>query len=400
QRHHPNTINPFLKTPTITITNRKWPLLLILVGSSLPLCLCSTSQPFSYSLPVLQEYALRTAYSCTITGHLLLEVIHEFSGVFFTLFFHNLVYNFTRCNGSHLWCSISQVLCISLIEFAEDVLSRRRKTTFETIMQLYHHAFSIDSQKVRLALEEKGIDYTSNHVNPITARNLDASFFRMNPSARLPVFQNGSHIIFETIEIIQYIERIAFVSTGANDMLFSNREVVEWMKKIQKWNPKFFTLSHVPDKYRLRVSKFTRRVLIARMAESSDLAGAYHGKLKETYETEEKLKTPEVVKRSTEHLVRLLDEVETKLGKTAYLAGEDFSLADVMLIPVLARLVLLNLEDEYIRTRPNMAQYWEVVKQRPSYRKVIGKYFNGWRRYKTMMKSWCLVHFRSQFKIY
>ncbi|CAL1362585.1 unnamed protein product [Linum trigynum] len=267
-------------------------------------------------------------------------------------------------------------------------------------MQLYHHAFSVDSQKVRLALEEKGIDYTSNHVNPITAKNLDASFFRMNPSARLPVFQNGTHIIFDTIEIVQYIERIAFVSTGANDMAFSNMEVINWMKKIQQWNPKFFTLSCIPEKYRLPVSKFTRRVLIARMAESPDLASAYHRKLKETYETEEKLKTPDVVKRSREQLIRLLDEVESKLGETAYLAGEEFSLADVMLIPVLARLVLLNLGDEYIGTRPNVAEYWELVKQRPSYRKVIGKYFDGWRRYKTLMKTWCFVRFRSQFKVY
>lgn len=61
----------------------------------------------------------------------------------------------------------------------------------------------MDSQKVRLALEEKGIDYTSYHVNPLTGKNMDASFFRMNPTAKLPVFQNGAHIIFRAIEIIQ-----------------------------------------------------------------------------------------------------------------------------------------------------------------------------------------------------
>jgi glutathione S-transferase len=78
-------------------------------------------------------------------------------------------------------------------------------------MQLYHHPYSLDSQKVRLALEEKGIDYTSNHVNPITGKNMDASFFGINQSAKLPVFQNGSHIIFDTIEIIQYVSSFAFL---------------------------------------------------------------------------------------------------------------------------------------------------------------------------------------------
>ena len=61
----------------------------------------------------------------------------------------------------------------------------------------------MESQKVRLALEEKGIDYTSYHVNPLTGKNMDASFFHMNPSAKLPVFQNGAHIIFRAIDIVQ-----------------------------------------------------------------------------------------------------------------------------------------------------------------------------------------------------
>ena len=79
------------------------------------------------------------------------------------------------------------------------------KTDVDKIMQLYHHPYSLDSQKVRLTLEENGIDYTSYRVNPITGKNMEPSFFRLNPSAKLPVFQNGSHIIFDTIDIMQYV---------------------------------------------------------------------------------------------------------------------------------------------------------------------------------------------------
>ncbi|KAK8684127.1 hypothetical protein V6N13_040159 [Hibiscus sabdariffa] len=253
-------------------------------------------------------------------------------------------------------------------------------------------------QKVRLALEEKGIDYTSFHVNPILGKNMDSSFFRMNTSAKLPVFKNGSHIIFDTIETILYIERIAVVSVGNN--AFSSEEVIEWMQKIEQWNPKYFTLSHVPNKHRLFVSKFIRKVVIARMAESPDLASAYHCKLKEAYETEEKLKNPDVVKRSKESLVQLLDEVETKLNDTTYIVGDEFTMADATFIPVLARLVLLDLEDEYISCRPNIADYWGLVQQRPTYKKVIGKYFNGWRKNKTLMKTWLSLHVRNFMKRY
>ncbi|KAH0920316.1 hypothetical protein HID58_027976 [Brassica napus] len=248
-------------------------------------------------------------------------------------------------------------------------------------MQLYHHPYSLDSQRVRLALEEKGIDYTSYHVNPITGKHMDSSFFRMNPNAKLPVFRNAE------------------VSSGVEDATFG-REVLEWMRKIREWDSKLFTLAHIPDNRRLYVSKFLRMVMIARMAESPDLASAYHRKLREAYDTEDKLKDPEALRRSKDHLLRLLDEVETKLEGTSYVAGNEFSMADVMLVPVLARLSLLDLEEEYISSRRNLAEYWVVVRSRPSYKKVIGRYFNGWRKYATLLKTWMFVRVRSLLRKY
>ena len=224
----------------------------------------------------------------------------------------------------------------------------------------------------------------------------------------LLTIQSG-YISFKTnvrnvlMALFRYIERIAVVSSRTNDVTPSSQEVVEWMHKIQQWNPKFFTLAHVPEKYRLTVTKFIRRVVISRMAETPEMAAAYHHKLREAYETEDKLKNKTVIKQSTDHLVRLLDEIESKLGETAFLAGEEFTMADAVFIPVLARLELLKVADEYIgssSSRPNIAEYWMLVQQRPSYKKVIGKYFKGWRKHKTLMKTWCFLHIRTLLRRY
>ncbi|GAB2212600.1 hypothetical protein Droror1_Dr00020576 [Drosera rotundifolia] len=229
---------------------------------------------------------------------------------------------------------------------------------------------------------------------------MDPSFFKMNPSGKIPVFKNGLHIIYDTVEIIQYLERVAVVSSGGDKSQLSSSHVTEWMQKIQNWNPTYFTLSHIPAKYRDYVSKFLRRVVIARMAEYPDLASAYHLKLRDAYETEEKLKDPEVVRRSKEDLVRLLDEAETQLSETSYLTGEALTMADVMLIPVLARLALLKLENQYINSWPNVAEYWSMAQQLPSYKKVIGKYADGWRKQVTLIKTWSIVRFRCMLKRY
>ncbi|KAM7518769.1 hypothetical protein LguiB_017731 [Lonicera macranthoides] len=98
------------------------------------------------------------------------------------------------------------------------------------------------------------------------------------------------------------------------------------------------------------------------MIEAPDLASVYHLKLREAYETEDMLKNPKVLRQSEEHLAKLLDEVEMQLNETSYFAGEELNLADVMLMPVLAQLMVLNLEKEYINSLPNLADYWKMVK--------------------------------------
>lgn len=202
------------------------------------------------------------------------------------------------------------------------------------------------------------------------------------------------------ILLSRYIERVATVSFIGDNIKESTEEIIEWMDKIQAWTPKIFTLSHVPANHCIQVSRFIRQVVIARMAESPDLASAYHQKLREAYETEENLRNQEVIRQSKEHLIKLLDEADEKLSHTAHLGGEEFSMADVMFIPLLARLAILDLEDEYINSRSNIAEYWVMAKQRPSYKKVIGRYFSGWRKYKTLIRTWGFVKIRSLLKKY
>ncbi|XP_006652308.1 glutathione S-transferase TCHQD [Oryza brachyantha] len=265
-------------------------------------------------------------------------------------------------------------------------------------MQLYHHPYSLDSQKVRMALEEKGIDYTSYHLNPLTGKNMNVAFFRMNPSAKLPVFQNGAHVIYRAFDIIQYIDRLAVHLSG--EIVPVNTEVYQWMQKVDSWNPKMFTLTHTPIKYRTFVSKFIRRVLIARMAESPDLASMYHVKLREAYETEDRLKDPDIMKQSEEELSELLDDVEAQLNNGKYLAGDEFSPADSMFIPILARITLLDLDEEYINCRPRLLEYYALVKQRPSYKVVVGKFFSGWKKYRTLFKTSFFLCVRTLFRKY
>jgi hypothetical protein len=71
-----------------------------------------------------------------------------------------------------------------------------------------------------------------------------------------------------------------------------------------------------------------------------------------------------------------------------------------MFIPILARITLLDLHEEYISCRPRVLEYHTLVKQRHSYKVVIGKYFNGWKKYHTLFKTSFFLCVRTLFRKY
>ncbi|KAJ7540881.1 hypothetical protein O6H91_10G037300 [Diphasiastrum complanatum] len=264
-------------------------------------------------------------------------------------------------------------------------------------MQFYHHPLSLHSQKARLALEEKEIDYWPINMNPLKCRNLEPDFFGQYPNARLPILINGSRVIIGSLHVVQYVDSFNRHLGGDKVNLPLAKE---WMQNIDSWDPKLFTLSNIPEKYRQFFSRFKRQVVISRMAENPDLASQYHEKLQSMHALEKDLKDEAVINENKNELVSLLNCAEDQLGSTQYLAGDAFSMADAMFLPLLGRIELLKLDTELIKSRVKLDQYWEKAKTRPSYQVVIGKYSTNLGKFRVLGSSVLNMKLRTLFKRY
>jgi glutathione S-transferase len=80
-----------------------------------------------------------------------------------------------------------------------------------------------------------------------------------------------------------------------------------------------------------------------------------------------------LVKKHYRKLQRLVDDMEKDLQNSQYLAGRDFSLADVLWIPILYRLEELNLTVDLFGDgrHPRLAAYYTRCKQRDSFHTAI-----------------------------
>ena len=74
------------------------------------------------------------------------------------------------------------------------------------MIELYHAHPSTCSQKVRLCLAEKGLDYTSRTVNLRANENLSPAYLALNPNGVVPTMVHDGHVIIDSSVICEYLD--------------------------------------------------------------------------------------------------------------------------------------------------------------------------------------------------
>lgn len=73
-------------------------------------------------------------------------------------------------------------------------------------MLLYEHPLSSYAQKVKIALREKGVAFTTELPENFGTGRLDGPFAAANPRTEVPVLIDGDVTIFESTVILEYVE--------------------------------------------------------------------------------------------------------------------------------------------------------------------------------------------------
>ena len=87
-------------------------------------------------------------------------------------------------------------------------------------MKLYHAAPSTCSQKVRLVLAEKGLDYESVELDLQAGDQFEPGYLDKNPNGVVPTLEDGSATLIESTRLAMAIASLREVPTPAfNDLM-------------------------------------------------------------------------------------------------------------------------------------------------------------------------------------
>jgi glutathione S-transferase len=73
-------------------------------------------------------------------------------------------------------------------------------------MKLYHNALSTCSQKVRMALAEKQLPYTSQTLNLQSGEQFNPLYLKLNPKAVVPTLEDNGKVYIESSLINEYLD--------------------------------------------------------------------------------------------------------------------------------------------------------------------------------------------------
>ena len=73
-------------------------------------------------------------------------------------------------------------------------------------LELYHNALSTCSQKVRLVLAEKGLDFESHPVDLAGGEQHAPDYVKMNPNHVVPTLVHDGRVLIESSLINEYLD--------------------------------------------------------------------------------------------------------------------------------------------------------------------------------------------------
>lgn len=244
-------------------------------------------------------------------------------------------------------------------------------TTAATV-KLYDYPLAFNPAKARLALVEKRVPYDSSVIDLFNGDSLSPEYLRLNPNGTSPTLVDGAEVITESRKIVEHVDARDGQPLGGSGV--DRAFIDKWLDQVDAWDGNLFVAIENPAAAGAlgKVGEFKRHVAEARLRDTPDLRDVYQARIKAMDKTAAKNSDPAAAAENRRALRALLQTAEERLAGSKYLAGDEYSVADVMFTPVLHRIHTVKKEDTYLTPYPRVSAYYSLLQQRPSFEKVFG----------------------------
>ncbi len=231
------------------------------------------------------------------------------------------------------------------------------------MLTLYDFDNSVCCQKVRITLRAKGLDWNSVKIDLFQAEQYDPRYLKLNPKGIVPTLVHDGKPIIESTLICEYLDDAFPDPPLKPDDPWLRARMRLWSKMVDEGLFEGVTELSFSAMFRERMRAMPEEVRQRRFRNIGD--PRRRDRFVSTYELG--VRSPFVVHgiAAYERAFKMLEDTLAETGP--WIVGASASLADINLMPLVARLDYLGLLDLWIDERPRVASWWALAREWPSF---------------------------------
>ncbi|MDP4594310.1 MAG: glutathione S-transferase family protein [Beijerinckiaceae bacterium] len=236
------------------------------------------------------------------------------------------------------------------------------------MLTLYHHGSSVCAAKVRFALDEKKLAWEGSYLDILAGEQFSPEYLKINPRAMVPALVHDGRTILESTVICEYLEQVFPDNPVYPADPYDRAQARIWTKAVDEdLHPSCSAITYVASH---------RHAIRKNVKGFEDFLNAPSNESVETRKRkwqwiEKGFEAPDIADR-----VRLYDRylhlMEDALAASPWLAGEQFSIADIALTPYVNRLDMLSMQGLWQGGRlPHVTEWFSKIRARPAFRPAL-----------------------------
>jgi len=228
------------------------------------------------------------------------------------------------------------------------------------MLELYHSPISTCSQKVRLCLAEKDLDFSHRQIDFGTMEQLSEKYLAINPNGVVPTLVHDSRSIIDSSVICEYVDETWPEPPLVPNDTYERAQMRAWMRYLEEVPT---AAIRVPSFNKLFVKSLAAlpEQTFTDLTERMPLRKAFYRQMNGEAGFDETTYDDSLAK-----LDATLVRVENALAATQWVSSDQFSLADILLIPTVVRMADIGLSAIW-DDKPRVARWFEAVQDRPSF---------------------------------
>lgn len=228
-------------------------------------------------------------------------------------------------------------------------------------LELFHADYSTCSQKVRIVLAEKGLDYTSRALSFRKEEQLAPDYLALNPNGVVPTLVHDGEVIIDSSCIIEYLDEVFAQNPLSPPGALGRAKMRKWLRYMEEVPTVAIRMPSFENVFLPTLRLIGNAKSFDKARDRRTMRKGFYDQMNSGQGFDQK-----VLQNSVRQLRDTVKRMDAALADSDWIMGKDFGLVDAALAPLIDRTQDMGMGFLW-QDLPRVADWLSRIQSRPSF---------------------------------